>query len=184
MMGAVLGRLGRHAEARTSLERAIELDPAMTRAHWELGVVCSLQGDYERAAQAYQATLALDNRNLRALNELACLYVDRLGEPAKAVTLAQRAMALKKDVPGLMDTAGWALANVGRYEEAHELIAAAVARFSVPETRYHLGWVLEKLDRQAEARREYEQALQLLGENHDDPIYAKVTDALERVAEP
>ena len=184
MKGTVYVRLGRHQEARIALRRAVELDATQAGAYRELGDACTSLGEYDEAAQAYQAALALDGRNLHALNNLACLYVDHLGEPAKAVALTERAMTLARDVPDLMDTGGWALANVGRYEEAHQLLAAAVARHSVPETRYHLGWTLEKLNRQAEARREYEQALQLLGENHDDPIYAKVTEALERVAAP
>jgi len=184
MKGIVCGRLGRYAEARAALLRAVELDPTLIRAYRELGDTHIVLGEYPEAAQAYEAALALDDRNLYALNNLACLYVDYLGEPDKAVALAQRGMALKGDVPILMDTAGWALANVGRYEEAYDLIAASAAKYSVPETRYHLGWVLEKLGRQADARREYETARDLLGDDHADPIYAKATEGLERVTPP
>jgi len=184
MMGAVLARIGRLEDARIALLRAIELAPAMARAHRELGDVCALLARYDEAEGAYQAALARDDRNVTALNNLACLYVDYLDRPAEAVPLAERAMRLAPNVPIIMDTAGWALANVGRYDQAEPLLRAAVAAYSVPETRYHLGWVLEKLGRKEEARREYEAARDLLADERDNPVYPKVIEGLARVTSP
>ena len=184
MKGIIYSRLGRLAEGRAELLRAVEQDPTLFRAQRELGDTCMLLGLYPQAETAYLAALKLDDRNLRAMNNLACLYVDYLDQPAKALPLAERALMLADDVPIINDTVGWVLANVGRYDEAHALLVAAVAEYSVAETRYHLGWVLEKLNRPAEAMAEYETARQLLGENEDDPIYPKVIDGLARVAAP
>jgi choline-sulfatase len=184
MKGKVCGRAGRYAEAAAVLERAIELNPGRTRSHRELGDARTMLGDYAGAARAYEATLALDGRDLLAMNNLACLYVDQLGQPAKALPLVDRAMEMSPGVPILKDTAGWALANVGRYDEALTLLTESAEAHSIPETRYHLGWTLEKLNRPAEARKQYETARELFGEDRDDPIYEKVIEALARVAAP
>jgi choline-sulfatase len=181
MKGVIAGRLGQYERARAALQRAIELDPAAIKAQRELGDVRMFLGEYEDAEKSYVATLALDANNLKALNNLACLYVDHLGQPAKALPLTQRALSLRPDVPILKDTAGWALARVGRYDEAHALLVEAATAFSIPETRYHLGWTLEKLGRPADARREYETARDLFEEDHDDPLYSTVIEALARV---
>lgn len=46
--GTVLGDMKRYPESQASFERAIQLDPHSLEAHWNLGMCCLRQGEFER----------------------------------------------------------------------------------------------------------------------------------------
>ena len=53
-LGAALGALGRHGEARRSLERAVQIAPLMPEGHHNLAVLLERQGDRKAALREYQ----------------------------------------------------------------------------------------------------------------------------------
>ncbi|MCP9883869.1 tetratricopeptide repeat protein [Synechococcus sp. ATX 2A4] len=67
----VCHRLGRAEEALQLLERALELNPQLTAAHTNRGVLLQLQGDLEGASGCYRQALSLDPGFQQAADNLA-----------------------------------------------------------------------------------------------------------------
>jgi protein O-GlcNAc transferase len=67
----VCHRQGRAAQALQLLERALELNPQLTAAHTNRGVLLQLQGDLEGASRCYGQALSLDPGFQQAADNLA-----------------------------------------------------------------------------------------------------------------
>jgi len=57
-LGIAYGRVGDLEQAKTSLERAVELNPRHPVAHTELGIVYRKTGRFEEARESYERALA------------------------------------------------------------------------------------------------------------------------------
>ena len=78
-----------------------------------LGDAALRRGDWKGAAAAYERILgATDGNSPLVLNNLAYAQ-NRLGNNAKALGFAMRALKLAPDNPSVMDTAGWLLIETG-----------------------------------------------------------------------
>ncbi|HXE71071.1 MAG TPA: tetratricopeptide repeat protein, partial [Candidatus Nitrosotenuis sp.] len=87
--------LGRLREARDLLERALEQGlpgPARRAALAELARLHRRQGDAAAAARAWRRILDEDPQDLVAAEELAKHLEHRLGDPAGALALVERAL--------------------------------------------------------------------------------------------
>ena len=93
-LGIVLRQGGREAEAVASLERAVEINPTQARFHNELGIAYRANGQFGKAREAYEHALTLDANYAAALLNLGILHDLYLGEPAKALALYERYLAL------------------------------------------------------------------------------------------
>ena len=79
---------------------------------------------------------------------------------AAALAVAERALALKPDVPYIMGTTGWAAHLAGQSDRGIQLLRNARLRDPAnPDTRYFLGAVLTARGRSTEAREELQGAL-------------------------
>lgn len=113
--------------------------------------------DYAAAVTTYERVSELDPEDSNALNNLAWLY-SRTGDP-RALEVARRAREAAPGSAAIADTLAWILINEGEPQEALGLLREAQAKASLnPEIRYHLAVALDKLGRQAEAKRELEAA--------------------------
>ncbi|MHC4985150.1 MAG: tetratricopeptide repeat protein, partial [Planctomycetota bacterium] len=156
--GILYHDLGRDDEATIDFNKALDLSPNHIDAHLGLAAVRHSQQDYPGAIEAYQAVLAQDDEDLQALNNLACLYVDDLDVPNKALPFAQKAWQLSPRHPIYTDTLGWTLARLGHLRRALPMLQAAVQAMPSYETHSHLGWTLEQLGDADGAREHYEAA--------------------------
>jgi len=68
-------RQGQFAEAKSRLEEEIPQNPANSEGYALLGVIYSEEKDYPAAAQAFQQSLKIDPRSIKARNSLGNLYV-------------------------------------------------------------------------------------------------------------
>ncbi|NOY69234.1 MAG: M48 family metalloprotease [Deltaproteobacteria bacterium] len=107
---------------------------------------------YADAVKTYKKTLAVDKRNLRALNNLAWLYTTcptkGLRRPATALKLAQRAASLS-EAPHVLDTLAEALYANRFYGPA--VIVSTRAANTADKNR---GYYIKQLERFREALRE------------------------------
>ncbi len=73
-IGVALYYLRRYSEAATQLNKALELDPKLIRAHWELGRVYEAQQQYDAAIASHQTAARLSNNGPLALSSLGHVY--------------------------------------------------------------------------------------------------------------
>jgi tetratricopeptide (TPR) repeat protein len=103
--------------------------------------------EFERQALA-QSTLA-ENCN----RELISYYLDHAGEPAKALEIARREVAVRQDIFTL-DSYAWALAGNGDYEAAGTQLQKALAmNVKDPGILFHAGSIALHLQEKDKAER-------------------------------
>lgn len=91
-------------------------------------------------------------------NNLAMSYADANREPGRAHSLAVKANRLSPANAGYLDTLGWALARLGRLQEAETTLRKSIALAkkessqNLSEIYYHLGFVCRELSRHDEAK--------------------------------
>jgi Flp pilus assembly protein TadD len=95
---ANLGLIARHAgrldEAVAELERATTLDPRQPVMWNQLGITYRQDGQFAKARAAYERAIALDPGYATAIVNLGVLEDLYLGEPAQALALYTRYLAL------------------------------------------------------------------------------------------
>ena len=95
-------------QAVSAAVKAVELDPTNARAHFAMGLVHVLHGDFERSALANEAAIALDRNFALAHNNLGNSLF-HLGKGDEALRAAQTALRL--DPRGPQHGATWAVAG-------------------------------------------------------------------------
>ena len=122
-LGIVLQQTGKTEEAIAHYEQALRLKPDYAEVHYNLG--CSLQqeGRMQEAMQHWEQALRSKPDYAETENNLAWLLATLAsadgGDPARAVTLAERACELTDNrVAGYLDTLAAAYAAAGRFNEA------------------------------------------------------------------
>jgi putative PEP-CTERM system TPR-repeat lipoprotein len=142
---------GQSAEAMSAIQQWVAANPQHVPGKlMQAGLLQSADRDAE-ALGAYQAVIAIDDSNLAALNNAAWL-ANELNRPG-ALDLAEKAHALARDNPAVLDTLGWILVGQKRGSEAiPHLSRAAELAPNAPEIRYHLASALAADGKSAEAR--------------------------------
>lgn len=93
MLGAILLRTGRNAEAESTLLRTIELEPAFAKPHEDLGVLYLDRGDAGTALQYLEKAVALNANDASAYRSMA-VALHQLGRRGEAEAAQQRFLAL------------------------------------------------------------------------------------------
>ncbi|HKM14340.1 MAG TPA: tetratricopeptide repeat protein [Marinospirillum sp.] len=96
--------------------------------------------------------LDFDPNNAMALNALGYTLVDQTERINEGLLLIQKAHALDSESAEILDSLGWALFKLARYEEAFEYLAEAYARLPENEIAEHLIQVLWKLNKSQQAK--------------------------------
>ena len=100
--GICLTRLGRHAEALTHLQRAVELEPANLLAASSLGDVYFQQGAFLRAGEAYAGAAALGDASPLSLAKLGASQI-HLGDRESGMGKMREAIGSSPDNAELYD---------------------------------------------------------------------------------
>ena len=136
-------------------------------------------GQYQAAIRGFERALALDRGFLKAYDNLGLSY-EALGQHDEAIRSYEEAIRLNREQakpsPWPPLNLGLLLTRLDRGDEAEALFRESIRsdeRF--PQAHYHLGQVLEKRGRTAEAVVELESASRL------DPGYAEPQYALSRL---
>ena len=108
-----------YPEARKALERAIQNDPALADAEYELGTVADHQGAAAEAIRHFERTIQLQPKHAEALTNLGRLYL-QTGDLEKARELLERSIAVDPDNPKAQYDLALALSKLGRTEEAKQ----------------------------------------------------------------
>ena len=119
------------------------------------------------------------------LNNLGYSLVEQRRNLDEALDMIERAVEGRPDSGYIVDSLGWVLYRLGRFEEAVDPMERAVALLpNDPIINDHLGDVYWMVGRQREARFQWERALSFEPEDEDAArIRLKLEIGLDRVLE-
>lgn len=109
--------------------------------------------NFPAARDGYEKLLTLSADYVPALNNLAVLYAEHLGQLDKAYDLAKRARELARNDAHVADTLGWILFKRRDYGNALPLLQESAAKTpEAPTYQFHLGMAHYMLGEEAPAR--------------------------------
>lgn len=153
-------------KALQDLQTALAKDPRDISALMLIGQIHDAEKDPNAARDAYEKLLAIKSDFSPALNNLAYLYSEYLGDLDKAYDAARRARELLPYDPSTADTLGWVLFKKEQYPAALNLLQES-AKNLPPETdpagkaevEFHLGMVHYMLGQEDQAREAFQTAI-------------------------
>jgi uncharacterized protein (TIGR03790 family) len=153
---------GDGARAIESLTQAAEAAPDIAAIHLRLAMLYEEADEVTKAAEGYRRVIALQPRNVIALNNLAFSLASHSGSLDEALDLARQAHAVARDDGTVIDTLGWIEHLRGNHAEAVRLLRIAAARTPRhAEVQLHAAFALADAGVAAEARTHLKVALEL-----------------------
>ncbi len=182
-LGDALRREDRFAEAVVAYDKAAALAQDSGGPSWFLlyarAISHERQGNWEKAEADFRAALEINPGQPQVLNYLGYSLVERQEQLTEALEMIERAVAASPDSGYIIDSLGWALYRLGRYEEAVPHMERAVELMAVdPVVNDHLGDVYWAVGRKREAEFQWARALSFVDEN--DPLSEAKPDRIRR----
>lgn len=121
----------RFAEAIDTLNQYLAADLSTQNRLWarnELGWLYHRTGRWTDAIREEKEALRLAPDSADAINSLAYTYAKQGTSLSEALTLIERAQALKRDDPNILETRGYILFRLGKTEQGLELIRKAAVK--------------------------------------------------------
>jgi tetratricopeptide (TPR) repeat protein len=141
--------------------------------YFAYGAAHERTGRHGEAEALFRKALGMDPDHANTLNYLAYMWAERGENLDEAMTYIEKAVALDPDSGAFLDTLGWVHYQQGDFEAAlREIERARALVGDDPVITDHLGDVLLKLDREAEALEHWKRAYRL------DPEVPGVADKL------
>lgn len=191
-----LGDLMRQQEdykgAVAAYDRALELTSQRSSSRWFLlyarGISHERLDQWEQAEADFRGSLALEPDRPQVLNYLGYSMVEKQVNLDEALDMIERAVAARPDSGYIVDSLGWVLYRLGRYEEAVGHMERAVELMPIdPVVNDHLGDVFWAVGRDREAEFQWKRALSFIragegdGEADPDRIRRKLEVGLDVV---
>jgi len=156
-----------------SYDRAVELTSETNPQRWVLfyarGIAEERSGDGEGAEKDFRAALEINPEQPQVLNYLGYSLVEQGRNLDEALNMIERAVAASPDSGYIVDSLGWVLYRLGRYEEAVDQMERAVELIAVdPVVNDHLGDVYWAVGREREAEFQWRRALSFVDPDDAD----------------
>lgn len=193
-LGDAMRQEDRFAEAVAAYDRAISIAEETGGSSWFLlyarAISQERQGNWEEAEADFRAALDLNPDQPQVLNYLGYSLVEKRTKLDEALEMIERAVAASPDSGYIIDSLGWALYRLGRYEEAVPHMERAVELMAVdPVVNDHLGDVYWAVGRYREAEFQWARALSFVDQSETgeeakpDRIRRKLEVGLDAVLE-
>ncbi|MFW5825175.1 MAG: tetratricopeptide repeat protein [Marinobacter sp.] len=166
---------GHEERALDAADEALEAHPQSQNLLYTRSMILEQLGQIDESLDDLRTMIELEAKNPTALNALGyvmTVHTDRLDE---ARSYIEEALALEPDNPAILDSMGWVLFRQGDREGALDYLRRAWEIYPDPEIGAHYGEVLWELDRRAQARVVWEEALD------EDPDHELLQETLERL---
>lgn len=154
------------AAAKDALKQGLEKNANDTTLAFELATLHDITDEADIANKFYESILKIEPGHVGSLNNLA---LNRLSEnkTKEALELIQKAVAIEKNHPILLDTYAWVLTNNAQLNKALEIYGQIKGVMANDENfNYHYGVALYKTGKKSEAKIYLQKAVssQALGE--------------------
>ena len=172
-------------EAILVLESAQQQFPGETSILFLLGAVLEQSDRFTDAERAFRRVIDRDPEHAQALNYLGYMLADRGERLDESVELIARAVETDPHNGSYLDSLGWAYFKLDRLDLAEPPLRAAgdqLQRNSVVQD--HLGDLLNRLERYAEAIEAWRRALEGDGEEIDRALIERKIDDAQRRVDP
>ena len=129
--GRAAERAGDRTQAREAYRRAMSLDPTLAEPVAALGALAAREGDWSEVARLLESEVGLATSAKRKgplLIELAVVHGDRLGDPARAVTMLENAARHLPDDQRLADLGARFHLAAGNWQAAADALDRLAAR--------------------------------------------------------
>lgn len=162
--GHTLRQLERYREASEAYDRAIALYPEADRSQWFLyyarGITFERLDEFDKAEADFRFALELNPGQPQVLNYLGYSLVEKQIKLDEALEMIQEAVRAEPESGYIVDSLGWVLYRLGRYEEAVVHMERAAELMPVdPIVNDHLGDVYWAVGRMVEAQFQWHRAL-------------------------
>ncbi|MEO0939019.1 MAG: tetratricopeptide repeat protein [Pseudomonadota bacterium] len=163
-LGDALRSQEQYAAAIPAYNRALELTESGARAEWFLyyarAISFEREGRWNEAEADFRRALELNPGQPQVLNYLGYSLVEKQIKLDEALAMIEEAVAASPDSGYIVDSLGWVLYRLGRYEEAVVHMERAVELMPVdPVVNDHLGDVYWAVGREREAMFQWKRAL-------------------------
>ena len=193
-LGDTLRGMERFAEANVPYSKAISLIETPGDQHWIVffarAITHERLGQWPEAEADFRKALELRPEQPQVLNYLGYSLLEMQINMEEALDLIERAVAQRPDSGYIIDSLGWGLYRLGRYDEAVGHMEKAVERMPIdPIVNDHLGDVYWAVGRYREAEFQWHRALSFITDETDlndispDRIRRKLEVGLDVVLE-
>lgn len=164
LLAQLYAATNRRDKALEDLKEVAAKDPKAVGAMMMMGEIYESQKNYTAAKETYERILAVNPNFSSALNNLACLCADKLGQQDKGFEYAQRARELQPNEPHIADTLGWIHYERHEYTWALGLLEESAGKLpNEPDVQFHVGMIHYMMGEEAKAMAAFQRALQLPG---------------------
>ncbi len=172
--GDLFRQLERFGEAVEAYDEAVALyqerDADQWFVHYARGISHERLGQWPRAEADFRRALELNPGQPQVLNYLGYSLVEKREKLDEALDMIERAVAARPDSGYIVDSLGWVLYRLGRYEEAVGHMERAAELLPVdPVINDHLGDVLWAVGRYTEAEFQWKRALSFVDKENPSP---------------
>ena len=184
-LGDTLRALERFEEAIAPYNAALDLIGEPDQQHWVVhfarGIVFERTDQWDAAEADFRKALELMPEQPQVMNYLGYSFLEMNENLDEALDLIERAVALRPDSGYIIDSLGWGLYRIGRYEEAVGHMETAVSLMPIdPVVNDHLGDVYWAVGRKREAEFQWHRALSFIDEDENtDADPARIRRKLE-----
>ena len=141
------------------------------------GVAYERIGEWDKAEKDLLASLKASPDQAYVINYLAYSWIEQGVNIEKSLKMLEKANQLKSNDPYIIDSLGWALFKLKRFEESKEYLQLALRLMPAdPIVNDHYGDVLWKNGNKLQARYYWNNVLQL--ENTEKDLKDKVKEKL------
>ena len=172
--GDLYRQLERFGDAAAAYERALDRFSEDAEEQWFVhyarAICYERLGEWEKAESDFRRALELNPEQPQVLNYLGYSLVEKQIKLDEALDMIERAVAKQPNSGYIVDSLGWVLYRLGRYEEAVDHMERAAELMPVdPVVNDHLGDVLWAVGRKNEAEFQWKRALSFVDQEKPSP---------------
>lgn len=190
--GDLYRQLEQFDKSAQAYDRALQIYTEREDQQWFVyyarGISYERLGEWEKAEADFRKALELNPEHPQVLNYLGYSMVEKQVNLDEALDMIERAVAARPDSGYIIDSLGWVLYRLGRYEEAVGHMERAAELEPVdPVVNDHLGDVLWAVGRYKEAEFQWHRALSFVDQGEiasdvdPDRIRRKLEVGLDQV---